>query len=62
VGAAPPVKLLRGAHQAEVAFLNQVDQRHTGVGVAPRNGDHQPQIRLDQATAGARVTDLSALR
>src|SRR5215213_3138688 len=42
--AAPPVELLDGAKEAEVTFLDQVDQGHPAVGVASRDAHHQAQV------------------
>ena len=42
------VELLDGADQAEVAFLDQVEEGHAAAGVALGDADHQPQVRLQQ--------------
>src|SRR5438309_6365111 len=62
VAATAPVELFGGAHQAEVAFLDQVDERHTGVGVAARNRDNKAEVCFDQAAARSCVAGLAALR
>ena len=38
------IKLFSGAHQAEIALLNQVDERHTRAGITAGNRDYQAQI------------------
>ena len=42
------VELLHRADQAEVALLDQVEQRHARLRVVARDRHHQPQVRLDQ--------------
>ena len=42
------IELLDGADQAEVAFLDQVEQRHAGAGVVPGDRHDEPQVALDQ--------------
>src|SRR5436853_305245 len=49
--AAAPVEFLDGAQQAEIAFLDQVDQRHATVRIAPGDADHQAQVRVRQRFA-----------
>ena len=44
----PVVELLDRADQAEVALLDQVEQRHAGPRVVPRDRHHEAQVRLDQ--------------
>ena len=56
-----PVEFLGGAHQTKVAFLDEVDQRHTGVGVAARDGDDETEVGFDEALAGATVAALGTL-
>jgi hypothetical protein len=46
------VELLDGPHEAEVAFLDEVEQRHAGGLVALGDRDDQPQVRLDELVAG----------
>jgi hypothetical protein len=62
VAAALPVELLGGAHQAEIAFLNEIDERHAGVGIPTGDGDDQAQVRLDKPLARASVTALWLMR
>ena len=45
------VELLHRADQAEVAFLDQVQQRHAAAGVALRQRHHQSQVGLQQVAA-----------
>ena len=42
------VELLDGADQAEVALLDQVEERDAGLRVVPRDRHHEPEIALDQ--------------
>ncbi len=42
------VELVDGLHQADVAFLNQIQELQPAIGVALRDRDHQPKVRLDQ--------------
>ena len=51
--AAAMVELLDRAHQAEVAFLNQVEQRQSAAEVFLGHADDEPQVRLDQPALGA---------
>ena len=48
----PPVEFLNSRDQAEVAFLNQVEHVDIGAAVAPRIGDDQTEIRLDELVSG----------
>ncbi|SLA29119.1 Uncharacterised protein [Mycobacteroides abscessus subsp. massiliense] len=45
------VELLHGADQAQVAFLDEIQQGHTAAGVALGERDHQTQVRLQQMAA-----------
>ena len=45
--AAAVFKLIDGLHQADVAFLDQVQELQAAVGVFFGNRDHEPQVRLD---------------
>ncbi len=45
--AAPIFKFVDSFHQADVAFLNQIEELHTAVHVFLRDRDHEPQIGLD---------------
>src|SRR5262245_10723526 len=42
------VELLDRADQPEVPLLNQIEQRHPGLRVVPRDRHHEAQVRLDQ--------------
>ena len=42
------IELVDGLHQADVAFLDQVQERQPAIGVALGDGDHQPEVGLDQ--------------
>ena len=42
------VELLDGADEAEVALLDQVEQRHPGAGVVAGDRHHEPEVALDQ--------------
>ena len=59
--AAPPVEFLDRAQQPEVALLDQVDQRHAAVRIAPRDADHQAQVGVGQRLAGGLALAASAL-
>src|ERR1700678_2838168 len=45
-------ELVHGFHQADVAFLNQVEELQSAVGVFLGDGNHQAEIGLDQLTLG----------
>ena len=60
--AAAPVELLDGAHQAEVALLDQVEEQHAAADVALRDRHDEAEVRLDQRLLGRRVAALDALR
>ena len=47
------VELLDRADQAQVALLDQVQERHAAPGVALGQRDDQPQVRLEQVVLGA---------
>ena len=47
------VELLDRADQAEVALLDQVQERHPAAGVALGQRHHQPQVGLQQVVLGA---------
>ena len=49
------VELLDRADQAEVALLDQVEQRHAGLRVVARDRHHEPEVRLDQLALGRLV-------
>src|SRR5580658_1394095 len=50
--AAAIFKLVHGFHQADVAFLNQVEELQAAVGVLFRDRNHQTQVGLDQLALG----------
>ena len=58
----PVVELLDRADQAEVALLDQVQQRHAGLRVVARDRHDEPQVALDQAALGARVAEILEAR
>ena len=60
--AAAPVVLLDGAHEADVALLDEIEEEHAAADVALRDRHHEPQVGLDQLPAGRRVVALDALR
>src|SRR5438876_1748942 len=45
-------ELVDGLHQADVAFLNQVEELQSAVGVFPGDGNHQAEVGLDQLALG----------
>jgi hypothetical protein len=51
--AAAVVELLDRAEQPEVALLDEVEQRQALALVALRDGDDEPEVRLDEALLGA---------
>ena len=59
--AAPPVELLDGAHQAEVALLDQVEEEHAATHVALGDRDDEAQVGLDQLAPRLRVAAFDAL-
>ncbi len=60
--AAAPVVLLDGAHEADVALLDEVEEEHAAADVAFRDGHHETEVGLDQLAARGRVVALDALR
>jgi hypothetical protein len=44
------VELLDRSHQAEVSFLDEVEQRHAGRLVSLGDRHDQPQVRLDESS------------
>ena len=56
-----PVELLDGAHQAQVALLDQVEERHARLRVVPGDRHDQAQVRLDQAALRLLVAGVLAL-
>src|SRR2546430_17742028 len=51
--AAPVIELFDRSHQAEVAFLNQVQHRQAAPEILLGDAHHQPKIGLDEATLRA---------
>src|SRR5262245_12783720 len=49
---APVLELVDGLHQADVAFLDQVEELQSAVGVFLRDRDHQSQVGFDQFLLG----------
>src|SRR4029077_12707503 len=49
---APVLELVDRLHQAEVAFLNQVEELQAAVGVSLGDRDDEPQVRLDHLLLG----------
>src|ERR671919_12731 len=47
-----PGEQLDGAHQAEIAVLDQVEQREALALVLPGHRNHQPEVRQDEPLAG----------
>src|ERR1700722_10544137 len=45
-------EFVHGFHQADVAFLNQVEELQTAVGVFLGDGNHQAEVGLDQLALG----------
>src|SRR5450830_1749125 len=61
--AATVFELVHGLHQADVAFLDQVEELQTAVGVLLGDGDHQTQVRFNHLflrAAGLGLTDRHA--
>src|SRR3954451_16948074 len=55
------VELLGGAHEAERALLDQVEERQPLVAVVLRDRDHESQVRLDHLLLRVEVAALDAL-
>jgi len=49
------VELLDRANQAQVALLDEVQERNAGLGVVARDRHHEPEVRLDQLALGRLV-------
>ncbi len=49
------VELLHRPDQPEIAFLDEVKQRHTGCPVVPRDRHHEPEVAFDEAALGSLV-------
>ena len=50
--AAAPVELVHRVHQAQVALLDQIQDRHLRRLVLLGDGDHQPQVGVDERLGG----------
>jgi len=60
--ATAPVELVDRVLETEVALLDEVEQVHAlGQRVSTRNGDHQPQVRADEAVLGVGGSRLFSL-
>ena len=59
--AGSPVVLLDGAHEADVALLDEVEEEHAAADVALRDRHHETQVGLDQLAARGGVVALDAL-
>ena len=55
------VELLRGAHEAERALLDEVEERQALVAVVLRDRDDEAQVGLDHLLLGVEVAALDAL-
>ena len=49
------VEFFHGANEAEIAFLDQVQQGQAAIHIMPRDLDYQPKIALDHALPRARI-------
>ena len=58
----PVVELLDRADQAEVALLDQVEERHARLRVVARDRHHEPQVALDQPALRRLVAEVLAAR
>ena len=50
--AAAVLELVDGLHEADVAFLNEVEELQAAVGVFLRDGDDETQVGFDQFALG----------
>ena len=57
-----PVELVDRAHEAEVPFLDQVEERHVRARVVARDRHHEAQVRLDEPPPRDLVALVLALR
>src|SRR5215210_4485922 len=57
--AAPVLELLDRLHQADVPFLDQVEELQAAVRVLLRDGDHEPEVGYDQLLLGALADGLA---
>ncbi len=59
----PPIELLHGANQAEVALLDEIEEVDArGVGVAAGVGDHQPEVGGEEVVLGVAAETGEALQ
>ena len=58
--AAAVFELIHRLHQADIAFLDQIQELQAAIGVFLRDRDHQAQIGLDHLLLGARGIPLAA--
>ena len=56
------IKFLHSVDQAEVSFLNKIQERQTAVDIAARNLDYQPEVALDHTLASGLIAAQSAPR
>ena len=56
------IKLVHRPHQADVAFLDEIQERQPAVDVFLGDADHQAQIRLDHAPLGLLETLLNRVQ
>ena len=59
--AARVIEALDRLHEADVALLDQVDQRQAAAVVAPRDRDDEAQVRLDEAVLRVVLADVGRL-
>jgi len=59
--AASPVELLHGAHQAEGALLDEIEEGETATAVALRDRHHETEVGLDHLLLGRLVARLDPL-
>jgi hypothetical protein len=59
--AAAVIELVHRLHQADIAFLNEIEELQSSIGVALRYGNHQAQVGLDQLLFGGFRFQLAAL-
>jgi len=58
--AAAVLELVHGLHQADIAFLNQVQKLQAAVWCIFRDRNHQPQVGLDQLALGLLGIEVAA--
>ena len=56
------VEFFDGVDQAEIALLDQIEQRHPAIGVVLGDVHHQAQVVLDHALTRAEITGLGQTR